>query len=64
MSTLALSLDVPVVISPDRNFAILIGPFVDFGVSGTTISTKRCGAARRRHHTPRPSASRWHRGYY
>jgi opacity protein-like surface antigen len=34
-STLALSLDVPVVISPIENFAILIGPFVDFGVSGT-----------------------------
>jgi hypothetical protein len=35
-STLALSLDVPVVISPIENFAILIGPFVDFGVSGST----------------------------
>jgi hypothetical protein len=36
LSTLALSLDVPVVISPIENFAILIGPFVDFGVSGST----------------------------
>ena len=35
LSTLALSLDVPVVISPIENFAILIGPFVDLGVSGT-----------------------------
>ena len=35
ISNLALSLDVPVVISPIENFAILIGPFVDLGVSGT-----------------------------
>jgi len=35
ISNLALSLDVPLVISPIENFALLIGPFVDFGVSGT-----------------------------
>jgi hypothetical protein len=34
-STLALTLDVAVVISPIENFAIMIGPFLDLGVSGT-----------------------------
>jgi len=35
-SAFDLSLDVPLVISPIENFAILIGPFVDIGLSGTT----------------------------
>jgi hypothetical protein len=34
-TALDLSLDIPVVISPMEHFAILIGPYVDLGVSGT-----------------------------
>ncbi len=35
VNTLALTLEVPIVISPIENFAFTVGPFVDFGVSGT-----------------------------
>jgi hypothetical protein len=34
-SAFDISLDVPLVISPIENFAILIGPFVDIGLSGS-----------------------------
>jgi hypothetical protein len=37
-SAFDLSFDVPLVISPIENFAILIGPFVDIGLSGTVES--------------------------
>ncbi|MBK8999654.1 MAG: hypothetical protein IPM35_28390 [Myxococcales bacterium] len=35
ISGLDLTLEVPVGISPIENFAILVGPYVDFGLSGT-----------------------------